>query len=116
MPRLDRALTLKLIDIEFGLTAAKNRGERPPNGVLELAERTGIPRRTLSGAVHQGDQIADYRIVLIARALNVKPAALVAAGDEEKKDDGPKEEKTHPDKRENGKGGRGPKRATGAAA
>lgn len=114
MPRLDRAVTLKLIDLEFGLSAARDRGERPPNGVRLLSERTGIPRRTLSGAVHGGDQIADYRIVLIAKALDVKPS-VVRAGDEAEEQPEPKKEKTGPDRRKNGDK-TGPKRLSGAAA
>jgi transcriptional regulator with XRE-family HTH domain len=111
MPRLNRELTVKLIDVEFGLSAAIHRGEKPPNGVRVLSERTGIPRRTLSGAVYGGDQIAEHRIARIAHALNVKPDVLKA----EEKKDGPKEEKTHPDKRGTGKG-TGPKRSVEAAA
>jgi len=109
-------MTLKLIDIEFGLSAARDRGERPPNGVQLLADRTGIPRRTLSEAVHGRDQVADYRIVLIARALNVRPGVLKAGDDEDEKAEPekvePKRETVGPPRRTNGKG---PKRAKAAA-
>jgi len=112
MPRLNRELTVKLIDVEFGLSAAIHRGEKPPNGIRLLSDRTDIPRRTLSGAVYCGDQIAEHRISRIARALNVKPDVLKS---EDKKDDGPKEEKAHPDRRGDSKG-KGPKRPSGVAA
>lgn len=103
MPRLDRAVTLKLIDIEFGLSAARDRGERPPNGVALLAEATGIPRRTLSGAVYGSDQVADYRIVLIANALKVKTAVIKSRGDKDDEEAAePQREQTAPPRRKNG--------------
>jgi hypothetical protein len=114
MPRIDRAMTLKLIDVEFGISAAQDRGERPPNGVRLLSERTDIPRRTLSGIVYRGDQVAEYRIARIARALNVKPAVIIRSDDDDEDEEekpAPKRETTGPTPRRNGKDDkRGPKR------
>lgn len=122
MPHLDREVVLKLLDAEFGITAARRRGEKPPNAVKLLAERTGLPRRTLSGAVHGRDQIADYRIVRIADALGVNPRALVRMSDptpEEQPQPKPEEpkpkiERTAPAKRRNGGSGTRPPRVSAA--
>lgn len=78
MPLLDRDLTLRLMDHQFGLSAAEARGEKPENGVRLLAELTGISRRTLSGIVHGRDPAKPYRVALIAKALGVKPGVLMA--------------------------------------
>lgn len=97
MPLLDRDLTLRLMDHQFGLSAAEARGEKPENGVRLLAELTGISRRTLSGIVHGRDPAKPYRVALIAKALGVKPGVLMADPPQPKPDPpAPKREPTAP--------------------
>ncbi len=121
MPRLDKGITLHLIDRRYGLAAAQARGVRPPDGIRCLAEDTDLPLRTLRGAVSCGEHIADYRIARIAKALKVEPNVLIAADDPPPKPEPakppkpqPKVEPVAPPGRRNG-GGTGPRRTQSAA-
>lgn len=78
MPWLNRERTLRRIDEVYGVTAAIEAGVRPPNGMAELAEATGIQYDTLRNCANARQQIAAYRVTLIARALRVTSDWLTA--------------------------------------
>lgn len=89
MPFLDRDLTLRLMQSQYGVATAVARGEKPPNAVRLLSQQTGIPRRSLSNVVHGHDPVAEWRLVRIADALGVKPDVLKLADPPQPKPDPP---------------------------
>lgn len=119
MPKLIRERALSQIDEVFGVTEAVNAGVQPPNGVQKLALATGIPYGTLRNAVGGSQELAPYRVVLVAKALKVVPGWLT--GEEEKPGEPPAktnktETNTGPGRDAQKKSGTGPKRLTDEAA